>query len=103
MRTALEKATISRTGPGAQADIQVEAKGVVVPSDSLTFVWSVANHRPEKIEVRTEVDGKPVAATIEYASPEGPFYAAHTTVSEPKKEIRILVDTFDYVRDSGPR
>src|SRR6516225_6121625 len=45
MRDVLEKATISRTGPEPQADVQVVAKGVLEPSDSFTFLWSVANRR----------------------------------------------------------
>ena len=100
MRDVLEKATISRAGPDPKADVQVVANGVVEPSDSFTFLWSVANRRPERIEVHTEVDGKPVEASMEFVSlPEGPFYAAHTTISEPKKEIRIVMDTFDYMRE----
>lgn len=35
MRTAL-----------AKADLRAVAKGIVEPSDSITFTWRVANHRP---------------------------------------------------------
>ena len=97
MRTALAKAAISRTSPEPQADIKVVAKGIVKPSDSIAFTWSVVNHRPERIEVTTELDGKPVSATVSYASlPDGLFYAAHTIVSEPKKGLGINIETFDY-------
>lgn len=97
LRTALAKAAISRSGPEPQADIVAVAKGIVKPSDSITFTWSVVHHRPEKIEVSTDVDGNPISATVEYTSlPEGLFYAAHTIVSEPKKHLTISIANFDY-------
>jgi len=99
MRTALAKAEISRTGPEPQADLKAIAKGIVQPSDTIAFTWSVTNHRPAKIEVSTALDGKPVSATVEYASlPDGPFYAAHTIVSESRKDLTINIETFDYSR-----
>lgn len=99
MRAALEKATISRTGPGPDADVKIVATGVAKASDSFTLVWSVAHHRPAKVEIRAEADGKPVAITVEYASlPEGPFYPARTVISAPKKDLTVAIDTYDYNR-----
>jgi hypothetical protein len=104
MRDLLEKATISRTGAGPDAAIQVAAKGVVEPSDSLTLTWSVARQRPEKIEIRSTLNGKPVEAAVEFtALPEGPFYAARTVVSAPKNDLVIHIDEFDYTRGGEPR
>jgi hypothetical protein len=97
MRNLLEKATISRTGPDPNADLKVTATGLAKPSDSFTLTWSVANHRPERIEIRAELDDKPVQITSDYAAlPNGPYYAAHTTLSAPKKDLNINIDTFDY-------
>ena len=104
MREILEKATISRTGSDAGAAVQATAKGIVEPSDSLILTWSVANQRPEKIEVRTELDGKPVEAAVDFAAlPQGPFYAARTIVSAPKKDLVIEMDEFEFTRGGEDR
>ena len=104
MRTALERAAISKTGPEPGADVKVVATGLVVPSDSFTLTWSVVNKRPEKIEIRTELDGKPVTATLEYAAlPDGLFYAARTIVSDPKEDISVNIDSFDFTRGGDPQ
>jgi hypothetical protein len=97
MRTMLQKAAISRTGPGSDADVKVVATGLLNPSDSFTLLWSVTNHRPAQVDIRAELEGKPVQFTVDYASlPNGPYYPAHTTISAPKKDLLITVDTFDY-------
>jgi hypothetical protein len=97
MRTLLQKATISRTGPGLDADVKIVAAGLRKPSDSLTLLWSPANHRPAQVEIRAELDDKPVQLTVDYASlPSGPYYPARTTISMPKKDVLITIDTFDY-------
>jgi hypothetical protein len=97
MGSLLQKAAISRTSPGPNADVKVVATGLRQPSDSFTLIWSVMNHRPVEVDIRAELDGKPVHLTVDYASlPNGPYYPAHTTISAPKKELLITVDTFDY-------
>jgi hypothetical protein len=102
MRAVLEKAVISRTGPEPNADIKVVTTGLAKPSDSFTLIWSVTNHRPAQIEIGADLDGKPVRITVEFAAlPDGTFYAAHTVVSTPKKDINITMDTFDYTPSSG--
>src|SRR5205823_12055985 len=104
MRAMLEKAKISRTGPEPDASVKIIATGVLQPADSFTLTWSVVNRRPEKLEIRTKLDGKPVSAMVEYASlPAGLFYAAHTVISAPKKDLVIDIDTFDYARSGGAR
>jgi hypothetical protein len=98
LRAVLEKAAISRTGPQPDADIQLVSKGIVDPSDSLTLTWSVANKRPEKIAIKSKLEGKPVELTVDFAAlPDGPFYPAHSVVSLPKKDLIVNIDTFDYV------
>jgi hypothetical protein len=52
----------------------VVATGVVDPSDSFTLVWSVANHRPGRIEIHAKLDDKPILVAVDYDSlPQGPF------------------------------
>jgi hypothetical protein len=97
MQSVLQKAAISRTGTGPDADIKVVATGVSKPSDSFTLIWNVANRRPVSIDIHAELDGKPVRLTGNYAAlPGGPFYAAHTVISAPRKDAVINIDTFDY-------
>ncbi|HEY1949599.1 MAG TPA: hypothetical protein VGG97_21495 [Bryobacteraceae bacterium] len=104
MRAALEKAVISRTGPEQNADVKIAAAGPMKPSDSFTLIWSVANHRPAHIEIRADVDGKPVRITTDYAAlPDGPFYAAHTVLSDPKKDLNVNIDTFDYTSSGSTK
>ena len=101
MHSALEKATISRAGSGPNADVKVEAKGIIESNDSFSLVWSVANRRPTNIDIHASLNGKPVRVAIDYASlPDGPFYAAHTVVSAPGKDLTVNIDTFDYMRSA---
>jgi hypothetical protein len=104
MRMVLDKAAVSRTDPQPEASIKVVAAGLVEPSDSFTLTWSAAEHRPEKIEIRTALDGKPVNAMVDYGClPNGPFYAARTVVSDAKDDLRITLETFDYAHGGDVR
>jgi hypothetical protein len=97
MRALVEKASITRTGSGPDSDIKVVARGLVTPSDSFTLVWSIANHRPVKIEIQSELDNKPAKIEIDYSTlPNGPFFPAHTGITAPEKKIVVNIDTFDY-------
>jgi hypothetical protein len=99
MRAVLKKASISRTGSEPNADLKFVETGVKRSSDSFTLIWSVVNHRPVQIEIRTDLDEKPVRITINYSTlPDGPYYAAHTIVFSPKKDITIAMDAYDYTR-----
>jgi hypothetical protein len=41
---------------------------------------------------------------MDYAAlPDGPFYAAHTVLSDPKKDLNVNIDTFDYMPLSGAK
>jgi len=102
MRSALAKAAISRSGSGPDADLRVDAKGVIQPTDSYTLLWSVTKRRPVRIEIHAELDKKPVQITMDYGSlAEGPFYPVHTVLSAPAKDLRVVVDTFDYTRSAN--
>ena len=95
MRTALEKANISREG----GEIKLEANSVIQPADSFKLTWSLTGHRPERIEIHTTLDKKPVHMTIDYASlPNGPFYPERTVLSAPAKDLTVSIETFDYSR-----
>jgi hypothetical protein len=99
MRTIFAKAALSRRGPDPDADVEIVAKGIMKSSDSFTLVWSAVNHRPVSIDIRADLDGKPVQLTLEYAAlRDGPFYVAHTRIAMPKKETVIRIDNFDYSR-----
>jgi hypothetical protein len=98
MHKLLENATISRTGSGPDADIQVKTTGLVNPSDSFTLLWSVAQHRPARVDIHAKLEGKPVQLTVDYAGlPNGPYYPSQTVIRAPKKDLTITVDTFDYM------
>jgi len=98
MRAALEKANISHE----DRELKVEANGVVQPSDSFTLIWNTANRRPERLEIHTALDKKPVQMTIEYASlPDGPFYPARTTLTATAKDLTVSIDTFEYSRSTN--
>ncbi len=98
MRAALEKANISHEN----GNVKIEAKGVVQPADSFTMVWNAGAHRPERMEIHTILDKKPVQMMVEYASlRDGPFYPAHTVLSAPAKDLTVSIETFDYSRSAG--
>jgi len=85
---SFEKATISKVGDDVK---------VVAPN--MTLIWSVANHRPVRMEIHAELEGKPVQMKVEFAAlPDGSFYNAHTRISMPKKDLVINIDNFDYTK-----
>ncbi|HEX3878126.1 MAG TPA: hypothetical protein VHW24_14135 [Bryobacteraceae bacterium] len=97
MHKLLEKAAISRIGTGTAADIKIVATGVRMPHDSFTLIWSVSNHRPVSVNLQSQLDGKSVLLTVDYAAlADGVFYAARTMISMPKKETVIRIENFDY-------
>jgi hypothetical protein len=93
----LHNAKVSRIGSGADANIQLIATGLKRPSDSFTVIWSRAHNRPVSVEIRADVDGKPVQLNVQYANlPDGTFYPARTVITVPKKNIALTITTFDY-------
>jgi hypothetical protein len=99
MRAALHDAVVSRVGPGRDTDISLKTTGVVNPHDSLTLLWSVTDRRPNRIEIHTELDKKPVELTIQYAAlADGPFYQARTILSMPSKDLMLTIERFEYSR-----
>ncbi|HVV45960.1 MAG TPA: hypothetical protein VHC72_12180, partial [Bryobacteraceae bacterium] len=98
MRNLLQKATISRMGSAPDADVKVTATGLIDPSDSFSLVWSSAMKRPVKMEIATNADNKPIRIEIDYeVLPNGPFYAAKTVISVPRKDLAIRMQTYDYM------
>ena len=97
MRKLFENAAVSRAGSGADAEVHIVAHGLSKPSDSFTLVWSVANRRPDNVEIKGEFKGKPVSIRTKYAAlPDGPFYPAQTVIALPGKGLTINIDQFDY-------
>lgn len=95
-RSMFAKAVISREGPPSDTQVRFAATGVVKPADSVMWLWSIAHQRPDKIEVHTDLDGRPVSMTINFAqAASGPFYPAHVTVQEPKKDLTVNIDQFE--------
>jgi hypothetical protein len=92
----LEKAHIERNGTSAK----LTAQDVVRPKDSFTLTFDPGARQPQTISIRTDLDGKPVTMDVSFARlPDGgPFYPAVATIAQPKTELRIRVENFDYTK-----
>jgi hypothetical protein len=84
--------------------IEIAATGVVKPKDSFRFQWNSSEKRPQNLEIRTDLDGKPVSISVTFARlpHDGPFHASSATLSHPKKNLTVRIDNYDFQPDPPP-
>jgi hypothetical protein len=97
LRSQIDHASIQRTGSGTGANVQIVMHDFVKHGDSFTLVWSAAQRHPVRTEIKTDLDKKPIGMTIEYQDmPEGPWYPAQVVLTAKNKDMRVLIDNYDY-------
>ena len=98
MQDLLQKASFSFSGQGGEKQVRIVVTGDVKLSDSVAMTFDLATHKPVQTQVRTDLDGDPVAISVDYSTlPDGTAYPARSVISYPKHEIRISMDSFDYM------
>jgi hypothetical protein len=97
MQAVLGTANMITPLGGPLDSVQVQAKNVLRPGDSLTLWIDSATHQQRKSEIRTVLDAKPVAVVTEFRSlPGGPTYAARVVIDYPSAGLQVVTDSFDH-------
>lgn len=90
------KATIT---PGPSGNAVAFENGFIQPGDKATYYIDPTTHKPVKYAFMTALQGDTVNATVVYGVvPGGPQYAAQTSVSVPAKEVTMVIENFNYVK-----
>ncbi len=86
-----------------QGRLRVQSRSVVLPIDEMTMAANSATYLITRIDVNTRYEGSPVAIAIDYRQlPNGPSMMSRMTVRIPKDDIMVDVESFGFVRLSGP-
>jgi hypothetical protein len=77
--------------------VEVKGRDFLQPGDSVTFVIDVATKAPRSFAFKTRLDQDAVQGSVEYGQvPEGPRYAARTTVNVPARTVTAKIETYEY-------
>jgi hypothetical protein len=86
-----------------QGQLRVQARAVVLPGDDITVTFNAATYLANRIDVRTQYEGAPVAIAIDYRQlAGGASVISRMTVQIPKDSIVVSVESFDFVRLAQP-
>lgn len=81
--------------------VRIQASGVLSRGDRLTIWVDPAGFAMRRVEIATSYDDHPVTIGVDYRTLDaGPAYPARSVLRYPKKQVEIVVETFDYVRSS---
>jgi len=90
------KATITPAPNGQAAAIE---SGFLQPGDKVTYYLDPATHQPTRYSFRTTLQGDTVNAKVDYGKVAGgPQYASQITVLVPAKEVTMVVQNFNYLK-----
>lgn len=91
------KATMTPAPNGGVAAVE---SGFIQPGDKVTFTIDPATHKPTQFAFTTALDGDPVSGTVVYGVVPGggPQYAQQTTVNVPAKQVTLVLENFNYVK-----
>ena len=91
-----EKAAISN---GENNTIVVRAKDIRVQHDGLEMILDNETYVEKAINFTSEVDGSPISGEVVFKTMEdGPNYAANMVITIPEKNVKIVSENFDYLK-----
>ncbi len=95
------RATTTR-GQGVETgSVRIQGTDVLSRGDRLTIWVDPVGFAMRRVEIVTSYDGHPVTMLVDYRTLDiGPAYPARSMLRYPRKQIEIVVETFDYVRSS---
>jgi hypothetical protein len=100
MAASVRKAQVAQT-PGSNV-IRLEASDLIQSTDSMTILVNPATRLATHINIKTDYDGGPMIISQDYAPlPGGPNVMKSMTVSAPRKDLVVNVDSYDYVRQNA--
>ena len=93
----LNQATTS--GPDAAGLFEMTGRNVMVPGDIFSMWTDARTRQTRKIQVSTNYKGDPANVTATYETlNSGLTYMAYAEITVPTKQLRVLVQNFNYTR-----
>ena len=100
MQRFMASATMTPEMNVRPGQIRFQGRDVLQPGDSMTIWVDAATRRQRRVEVQTTFDGKPMSIVSEFRDlPNGPTYMARSVLGYPDKELSVITDNFDYLRE----
>lgn len=100
MQRFMAGATITPEMNVRPTQLRIQGRDVLQPGDSMTIWVDAATRRQRRVEVQTTFDGKPMSIISEFRDlPNGPTYMARSVLGYPDKELSVITDNFDYLRE----
>jgi hypothetical protein len=85
--------------PAPGGGVAATESGFLQPGDKATFTLDSSTHQPTSFAFSTTLEGDAVSGSVIYGSvPGGPNYASQTSVSVPSKQIALVLENFNYVK-----
>jgi len=79
--------------------MQIVASDVIAPGDKMVYEVAPATQALQRFMFSATLDGDPVSGQVQFATiPNGPNYAATTTVDVPAKQLSAKIENFQYVK-----
>ena len=91
--------TKARSTATADGTVRFTAIGFLGTDDTATFWVDSASQTPNRFGFSTTLDGFKVMGEVEYGElTDGTRYARKVRVEVPERQVRAVVETFDYIR-----
>jgi hypothetical protein len=79
--------------------VQIFATGVISSTDKMVYEITPDTQALKRFMFHAMLEGDPVEGEVQFATlPNGPNYAARTTVNVPAKQLSAVVENFQYVK-----
>jgi len=99
MRRFLSTASFTPEFGSTQKLLRISGSNVLKPGDSMTLWIDATTRNQRRVEIRTNLDRKPVRIVSEFADlSAGPTYMAHSVVDYPAEGVTLITENFDYER-----
>jgi len=99
MRRFLSTASFTPEFGSTQKLLRISGSNVLKPGDSMTLWIDATTRKQHRVEIRTNLDRKPVRIVSEFADlAAGPTYMAHSVVDYPSEGVTLITENFDYER-----
>jgi len=85
--------------PAPGGGVAATESGFLQPGDKVTFTLDQTTHQATSFTFASTLEGDPVSGSVTYGSvPGGPNYASQISVSVPNKQIALVVENFNYIK-----
>jgi hypothetical protein len=98
-----QSATISQGQGEMQGSLRIQGTNVVVQGDTMTLWVDPATFLFRQVQINSLYEKKPMTLNVEFQGlPQGPTIPAHVTLDYPEKQVRVLIENYDYQRLQPP-